>query len=167
MPVFVRKYFGNELAPGRHIGMGADPGTPTDIEIVGMVNDSVTTAFAVRSCRKCTCARCSSQCPTRRRRRCQREDDEVNAFRRQNRQPNRPRKRQEAPPQHPYSSLTVTPIERTELTSLWLRSGALRHLLRYNVLRLAGSTLRNLPHRFVPLPRCPAPLKSSHRSTGI
>jgi len=37
---FVRKYFGNGLALGRHIGIGADPGTPTDIEIVGVVNDS-------------------------------------------------------------------------------------------------------------------------------
>jgi len=37
---FVEKYFGNRLAVGRHIGMGADPGTPTDIEIVGIVNDS-------------------------------------------------------------------------------------------------------------------------------
>jgi len=37
---FVKKYFGNGLALGRHIGIGADPGTPTDIEIVGVVNDS-------------------------------------------------------------------------------------------------------------------------------
>jgi predicted permease len=37
---FVRKYFGTRLAVGRHIGMGTDPGTPTDIEIVGVVNDS-------------------------------------------------------------------------------------------------------------------------------
>jgi predicted permease len=37
---FVRKYFGNQLALGRHIGVGADPATPTDIEIVGAVNDS-------------------------------------------------------------------------------------------------------------------------------
>jgi len=37
---FVRKYFGNRLALGRHIGIGSDPGTPTDIEIVGVVNDS-------------------------------------------------------------------------------------------------------------------------------
>jgi predicted permease len=37
---FVRKYFGNRLALGRHIGIGADPATPTDIEIIGVVNDS-------------------------------------------------------------------------------------------------------------------------------
>ena len=37
---FVRNYFGNGLALGRHIGIGSDPGTPTDIEIVGVVNDS-------------------------------------------------------------------------------------------------------------------------------
>jgi predicted permease len=37
---FVRTYFGNRLAVRRHIGMGTDPGTPTDIEIVGVVNDS-------------------------------------------------------------------------------------------------------------------------------
>jgi predicted permease len=37
---FVTKYFGNRLSIGRHIGMGTDPGTPTDIEIVGVVNDS-------------------------------------------------------------------------------------------------------------------------------
>ena len=37
---FVTKYFGNRLALGRHIGMGTDPGTATDIEIVGVVNDT-------------------------------------------------------------------------------------------------------------------------------
>jgi predicted permease len=37
---FVRKYFENGLAVGRHIGIGSDPGTPTDIEIVGVVNDT-------------------------------------------------------------------------------------------------------------------------------
>jgi hypothetical protein len=36
---FVRHYFGNQPAIGRHIGMGGDPGTKTDIEIVGMVGD--------------------------------------------------------------------------------------------------------------------------------
>ena len=36
---FVNKYFGDQLAVGRHIGLGADPGTPTDIEIIGVVND--------------------------------------------------------------------------------------------------------------------------------
>jgi predicted permease len=37
---FVSKYFGNRLAVGRHIGMGTDLRTATDIEIVGVVNDS-------------------------------------------------------------------------------------------------------------------------------
>ena len=37
---FVNRYFGTRLAAGRHIGIGADPGTPTDIEIVGVVNDT-------------------------------------------------------------------------------------------------------------------------------
>lgn len=37
---FVKKYFGGHLALGRHIGMGSDPGTATDIAIVGVVNDS-------------------------------------------------------------------------------------------------------------------------------
>ena len=36
---FVGKYFGDRLAVGRHIGLGADPGTPADIEIIGVVND--------------------------------------------------------------------------------------------------------------------------------
>jgi predicted permease len=35
-----RRYFGNSPAVGRHIGMGSDPGTPTNIEIVGVVNDT-------------------------------------------------------------------------------------------------------------------------------
>src|SRR5262249_1173978 len=33
------KYFGDRLAVGRHIGLSADPGTPTDIEIIGVGND--------------------------------------------------------------------------------------------------------------------------------
>src|SRR5260370_22724474 len=37
---FVTKYFGARLAAGRHIGIGTDPGTATDIEIVGVVNDT-------------------------------------------------------------------------------------------------------------------------------
>jgi predicted permease len=37
---FVRKYFANGLALGRHIGIGSDPGTPTNIEIVGVVGDT-------------------------------------------------------------------------------------------------------------------------------
>jgi predicted permease len=37
---FARKFFQNGLAVGRHIGMGVAPGTPTDIEIIGVVRDS-------------------------------------------------------------------------------------------------------------------------------
>jgi predicted permease len=37
---FARKYFGSAPTVGRHIGVGNDPGTKTDIEIVGVVNDA-------------------------------------------------------------------------------------------------------------------------------
>jgi len=37
---FARYYFGDGAAVGRHIGMGADPGTKTDIEIIGVVGDT-------------------------------------------------------------------------------------------------------------------------------
>jgi predicted permease len=37
---FARRYFHDGNAIGRHIGMGSDPGTPTDTEIVGIVNDT-------------------------------------------------------------------------------------------------------------------------------
>jgi predicted permease len=37
---FARHFFGNEPAVGRRIGMGGDPGTKTDIEIVGVVGDT-------------------------------------------------------------------------------------------------------------------------------
>jgi len=37
---FARHYFGGNSAVGRHIGMGGDPGTKTDIEIVGVVRDT-------------------------------------------------------------------------------------------------------------------------------
>jgi predicted permease len=37
---FARHYFGHGVAVGRRIGQGSDPGTPTDIEIVGVVNDT-------------------------------------------------------------------------------------------------------------------------------
>jgi predicted permease len=37
---FARHYFGNALAVGRHIGLGGDPGTKTDIEIIGVVRDT-------------------------------------------------------------------------------------------------------------------------------
>jgi len=37
---FARRYFGDRGAVGRHIGMGEDPGTKTDIEIVGVVGDT-------------------------------------------------------------------------------------------------------------------------------
>jgi predicted permease len=37
---FAKRYFGDGVAVGRRIGLGSDPGTPTDIEIVGVVNDT-------------------------------------------------------------------------------------------------------------------------------
>jgi predicted permease len=37
---FAKHYFGNDSALGRRIGFGADPNTPTPIEIVGVVRDS-------------------------------------------------------------------------------------------------------------------------------
>jgi predicted permease len=37
---FGRHFFGNGSVVGRHIGMGGDPGTKTDIEIVGVVADT-------------------------------------------------------------------------------------------------------------------------------
>jgi predicted permease len=37
---FVKHYFGEANPLGRHIGFGGDPGTPTPIEIVGVVKDS-------------------------------------------------------------------------------------------------------------------------------
>jgi predicted permease len=37
---FAQRYFGGRGALGRHIGMGGDPGTKTDIEIVGVVRDT-------------------------------------------------------------------------------------------------------------------------------
>jgi predicted permease len=37
---FVKRYFGASPAVGRHIGLGSDPGTPTNIEIIGVVNDT-------------------------------------------------------------------------------------------------------------------------------
>lgn len=37
---FARHYFGDRGAIGRHIGMGGDPGTKTDVEIVGVVRDT-------------------------------------------------------------------------------------------------------------------------------
>jgi predicted permease len=37
---FVKRYFGSADPLGRHIGMGIDPGTKTDIEIVGVVGDT-------------------------------------------------------------------------------------------------------------------------------
>ncbi len=36
---FVKKYFGGKNPIGRHVGFGMDPGTKTDIEIVGVVKD--------------------------------------------------------------------------------------------------------------------------------
>jgi predicted permease len=37
---FALHYFGDRPAVGRHIGMGNDPGTKTDIEIIGVVGDT-------------------------------------------------------------------------------------------------------------------------------
>ena len=37
---FAKKYFGNGVAVGHKIGIGRDPGTPTNIEIVGVVADA-------------------------------------------------------------------------------------------------------------------------------
>jgi len=37
---FVKKYFGGADPVGRHVGMGIDPGTKTDIQIVGVVADT-------------------------------------------------------------------------------------------------------------------------------
>jgi predicted permease len=37
---FARRYFGKANPLGRHIGMGIDPGTKTDIEIIGMAGDT-------------------------------------------------------------------------------------------------------------------------------
>jgi len=37
---FARKYFKDGLALGKHLGMGGDPGTKLDIEIVGVVKDT-------------------------------------------------------------------------------------------------------------------------------
>jgi predicted permease len=37
---FVKRYFGNADPLGRHAGMGIDPGTKTDIQIVGVVGDT-------------------------------------------------------------------------------------------------------------------------------
>ncbi len=37
---FARHYFGNRSPLGHHIGMGGDPGTKTDIEIIGVVRDT-------------------------------------------------------------------------------------------------------------------------------
>jgi len=37
---FAKRYFGASPAVGRRIGLGSDPGTPTDIEIIGVVNDT-------------------------------------------------------------------------------------------------------------------------------
>lgn len=37
---FAHRYFGNGLVVGKHIGVGGDPDTKTDIQIVGVVNDA-------------------------------------------------------------------------------------------------------------------------------
>ncbi len=37
---FAKRYFGGQSPVGHRIGQGSDPGTPTDTEIVGMINDT-------------------------------------------------------------------------------------------------------------------------------
>ncbi len=37
---FAKRVFGNQVAVGRRFGRGSDPGTPTNIEIIGVVNDT-------------------------------------------------------------------------------------------------------------------------------
>ncbi|HLK69737.1 MAG TPA: ABC transporter permease [Bryobacteraceae bacterium] len=37
---FAKRYFGDGIAVGHHVGMGIDPGTPMNIEIVGVVGDT-------------------------------------------------------------------------------------------------------------------------------
>jgi len=37
---FAKRYFANGAAVGHRIGFGSDPGTPTNVEIVGVVNDA-------------------------------------------------------------------------------------------------------------------------------
>ena len=37
---FVKRYFGDGIAVGRRFGVGPDPGTKTDVEIIGVVNDT-------------------------------------------------------------------------------------------------------------------------------
>ncbi|MGO9260351.1 MAG: ABC transporter permease [Bryobacteraceae bacterium] len=37
---FAQRFFGDKVAVGRHFGRGSDPGTPTNIEIVGVVNNT-------------------------------------------------------------------------------------------------------------------------------
>jgi len=37
---FARRYYGDQSPVGRHIGLGGDPGTKTDIEIIGVVRDT-------------------------------------------------------------------------------------------------------------------------------
>ncbi|HWE48156.1 MAG TPA: ABC transporter permease [Bryobacteraceae bacterium] len=37
---FAKLFFAGSVPVGRHIGLGGDPGTPTDVEIVGMINDT-------------------------------------------------------------------------------------------------------------------------------
>jgi predicted permease len=37
---FAKRYFKDRSPVGKHIGEGSDPGTPTDIEIIGIVNDA-------------------------------------------------------------------------------------------------------------------------------
>ena len=52
---FAKRYFTDGNALGRHIGMGGDPGTKLDIEIIGVVRDIEVRKHARRDARsKCT-----------------------------------------------------------------------------------------------------------------
>ncbi len=59
---FARRYFGNGVAVGHRIGLNSDPGTPTDIEIVGVVND--TRYESLRDEMPMEVFLCSAQLPT-------------------------------------------------------------------------------------------------------
>jgi predicted permease len=42
---FARHYFGGRSALGRHVGFGEDPGTPADMQIVGVIQDTKYTSL--------------------------------------------------------------------------------------------------------------------------
>src|SRR5256886_1619243 len=45
---FAKKYFAGRNAIGLHVGFGTDPGTPTDMEVIGVVKDSSTPISATK-----------------------------------------------------------------------------------------------------------------------